>query len=101
MTARTRLRKRLAAKAKVDLPATKKASIVADTAVTASPAMVTNLTSTNGTTRKESIPKKHSVVVEQNTSGGQPTTRIEIEASNGRRNSLPPEHTEVAHKVGF
>ena len=90
MTARTRLRKRLAAKAKVALPvAAKKANNPAqgDTATSASPAIATNATSTNDTHRKESLPKKHSVVVEQNTSGGQPTTRIEIEATAGQQGS--------------
>ena len=101
MTARTRLRKRLAAKAKVALPvAAKKASNAAagDTATSASPAIATNATSTNGTHRKESLPKKHSVVVEQNTSGGQPTTRIEIEATAGQAspgNGLPPQTAEA------
>ena len=101
MTARTRLRKRLAAKAKVALPAAaKKASNAAgDTATSASPAIATNATSTNGTHRKESLPKKHSVVVEQNTSGGQPTTRIEIEATADQGspagNGLPPETAEA------
>ena len=92
MTARTRLRKRLAAKAKVDLPSAKKTSNATDP-VAASPAMVTNITNSTNGTRKESIQKKHSVVVEQNTSGGQPTTRIEIEAvgSPASLASLPPE----------
>lgn len=60
MTARNRLRKRLAAKANVNLTKTangKKAP--AEKQVSAST-------------------KKHSVVVEQNASGGQPTTRIEV-----------------------
>ena len=96
MTARTRLRKRLAAKANVGLHAKSKKGAGSDETghqgavpVAASPAVLTNVSTTNGGTRKESIitrkesitptPKKHSVVVEQNTSGGQPTTRIEIE----------------------
>lgn len=56
MTARTRLRKRMAAKANVDLSA-----------------------GGHQASKKEETPaKKHSVVVEQNTTGGQPITRIEV-----------------------
>lgn len=63
MTARNRLRKRLAAKAHVDLTKTASANGKANKA----PAEEVSAST-----------KKHSVVVEQNASGGQPTTRIEV-----------------------
>lgn len=87
MTARTRLRKRLAAKANVNLTTNGNANKKAATS-SAALKVAKDLKQAPKSNNSAGLPpatslttvgtKKHSVVVEQNASGGQPITRIEV-----------------------